>query len=77
MEVVSALILVMLGYWIYRKFKRPENPYVALHKLKVKNDRNYARYVQWCYKNGEIAMDKYDYIKEITDKENQIKEAVK
>jgi hypothetical protein len=77
MEAVIVLIIIALCAWFFRSKKKLANPYVEFHKLKIKNDNNYDEYLKWCYDNSVIPMDKYDYIKEITDKENQIKEAVK
>jgi hypothetical protein len=57
--------------------KKIVNPYIQFHKLKIKNDNNYKEYLKWCYSVGEIPMDKYDYIKEITDKEKGYSDLIK
>lgn len=52
--------------------ERPPNPYITLHKLKLENDRRYNEYLKWCGSVGEVPMEKYDFIKEIADKEKEI-----
>lgn len=59
------------------KNKKLPNPYISFHKLKIKNDNNYNDYLKWCLSVGEIPMDKYDYIKEITDRETEVNNLVK
>jgi len=49
-----------------------ENPYITLHRLKIQNDNRYLDYLKWCASVCEIPMDKYDFIKEITEKENEL-----
>lgn len=75
--------MILLGFgfvcvliWIFTK-KKKVNPYVNFHKLKIKNDRNYNEYLKWCLSVGEIPMDKYDYIKEVTRKEKEINNLTK
>lgn len=75
MGCLGVVGLVFLAWFVFRKKK--VNPYVQFHKLKVRNDNNYKDYLKWCLSLGEIPMDKYDYIKEITDKEKQIDSALK
>lgn len=65
-----------LVFWLLFR-KRKSNPYVTLHRLKIKNDRNYKAYLKWCLSVGEIPMDKYDYIKEIAEREGEINKALK
>lgn len=69
----AVLTIVVFGVLIKKK---PTNPYTEFHRLKIKNDNNYKEYLKWCLSVGEIPMDKYDYIKEITDKENELKKMV-
>ena len=56
-----------MAFW-----NRVKNPYVVLHKLKMQNDKRYKDYLKWCLSVNEIPMDKYDFIKEIADKEREL-----
>lgn len=56
---------------------KKKNPYITLHLIKLRNDGMYNDYLKWCYSLGEIPMDKYDFIKEIAEKENEIKTLTK
>lgn len=43
---------------------------------KNKNDYDYKYYLKWCLDNGEIPADKISFIKEVEDKENNIKNII-
>jgi hypothetical protein len=53
--------------------EKPKNRYIEKHKDKNKNDVNYTLYEKWCMKKGEIPMNKESVLKEVEDKEKQIK----
>lgn len=53
------------------------NYYIGYHELKLKNDRYYEEYLEWCDKNNEIPMDKHTFIKGVEDKEKEIKNLFK
>lgn len=55
-----------------RKRRTNSNPYKKIHGIKLKNDKLYNDYLRWCVYKGEIPMDKYDFIKEIADKEKEL-----
>ena len=41
-----------------RKEKRNENFYIDYHTKKLEADRQYKSYLKWCYKKGEVPMNK-------------------
>lgn len=58
---------------MFNRRPKEENPYIKFHECKLRNDKLYDEYLRWCVAMCEIPMDKYDYIKEITEKEQEIK----
>ena len=56
----------------FKKNPKIENPYIKFHECKLHNDKIYNEYLRWCASVHEIPMDKYDFIKEITEKENEL-----
>lgn len=54
-------------------FEKPKNRYIEKHKYKNVNDTHYYLYEKWCLKKGEIPMSKESVLKEVEDKEKQIK----
>ena len=66
--------MIILAIWIIFSFwYSPKNEYIKKHKAKNKNDSDYKDYLKWCLDNGEIPADKISFIKEVEDKENNIK----
>lgn len=86
--MILALLFLGIAFWGFISFltKKPKanvnqsiktNPYIQFHNAKIKNDQNYQAYLHWCQRNGEIPMDKKVFLKEVEDKENQIKKLLK
>lgn len=56
---------------------RNENYYIKFHEAKLKNDKYYEEYLQWCYSKSEIPMSKQKFIKEVENNEDKIKNLLK
>lgn len=75
----AVFVITYKAYQIDNARKRQEaNGYINLHRVKMKNDRLYAEYLDWCQKNGqEIPIDKHSFVDDIERKENQYNDLIK
>lgn len=62
---------------IRRVEKDSNNPYIAYHKLRKQNDKNYERYLAWMDKNNEGLPIEKIKSEEEEEFENKMKEQVK
>ena len=78
---ILALILLVC-FWTYKiivwtinKFRKfpIDNSYINIHKKKISDDERYTQYLEWCKKNGQVAMDKKGF-EEIRDNEKALYE---
>lgn len=54
-----------------------DNYYIKFHEAKMKNDRYYDEYLNWCAHNYEIPMSKQVFIREVERNEGKIKDLLK
>lgn len=54
-----------------------DNYYIKFHEAKMKNDRYYDEYLNWCARNSEIPMSKQVFIREVERNEGKIKDLLK
>lgn len=47
----TALIVFLIGFAVFSK-KKHINPYIAIHKNKWQNERDYEEYIKWLDKKG-------------------------
>lgn len=53
----SIVLFVLSVKWFFGLFKSKENQYIKDHQIKIKNDRDYDRYLKWCDLNGVVPED--------------------
>jgi hypothetical protein len=78
MGIIAVLLILWgIGVLIYNMFKKPDkersNHYINVHAKKLKDDKLYKEYIDWCFKQGEAPMDKKGF-DSIRDKEQKIYE---
>lgn len=84
MIVLGLIWLLAFAFWYKNQEKKKmqnkktaDNYYIAYHQQKLKNDAYYEDYLQWCYKQNEIPMNKHKFIKEVENNEDKIKDLLK
>ena len=73
--VIQRLAKLLLGKMNAFEVKQKENnnPYIRAHQLfKIDNDAEYSRYLSWCYKHGQIPMDKQVFLKDVDAREKEL-----
>lgn len=70
--------MLLILIWILFSFAyNSGNRYVSKHKQKNINDKHYSDYLKWCLKNGEIPAKKESVLKDVEEKENNLKSLIK
>lgn len=61
MFIALLLILLSIVLTVVQVRNRFKNTYIDKHKVKVKDDIKYAKYLKWCEINNEVPVDKLGF----------------